>query len=370
MENYTRQSIYKDDAEERENWPYQILIVDDDPSHRFLEREILAEPEGCYQVTEAENGAQARKLMSSREFDAILLDKNLPDADGNQLCEYVRNDLHNDLVPLIMVTGSNTTEDLTAGLNAGANDFVTKPFNPIELVSRIRSAVSHKRATDELDSAESLLFALARMVEAKDGTTGDHCTRLSFISVAFGQRLGLAKRELNALYRGGVLHDIGKLGIPDSVLLKNGPLTDDEWKVMRQHTVIGARLCSGLRSMRETVPIIRFHHERWDGSGYPDGLAGDNIPLLARIFQIVDIYDALANERPYKKALAQDEIIRILEDEIEKGWRDPELAYEFIKMINDNPEQLLLPKDLVKDSAELLVEDMMAIGLFGQVATK
>jgi len=368
MEKSAKQGIYDDDPGERDNWPYKILIVDDNPSHRFLEREILAEPEGCYEVTEAENGSQARELMSSHEYDAILLDKNLPDTDGNALCEFVRNELHNDLVPVIMVTGSNTTEDLTAGLNAGANDFVTKPFNPIELVSRIRSAVSHKRATDELDSAESLLFALARMVEAKDGTTGDHCTRLSSISVAFGQRLGLSKRELSALYRGGVLHDIGKLGIPDSVLLKNGPLTDDEWKLMRQHTVIGARLCSGLRSMRETVPIIRYHHERWDGSGYPDSLAGENIPLLARIFQIVDIYDALANERPYKKALARDEIIRILEGETAKGWRDPELAYEFMKMMHDEPEKLSLPKDLVKDNAERLIDDMMAIGLFGRLA--
>jgi putative two-component system response regulator len=370
MDNCVRQGFYQVEPGDEENWPYKILIVDDNPSHRFLEREILAEPEGCYEVMEAENGGEARQLMSSQEFDAILLDKNLPDADGNQLCEFVRNDLRNHLVPLIMVTGSNTTEDLTAGLNSGANDFVTKPFNPIELVSRIRSAVTHKRVTDELDSAESLLFALARMVEAKDGTTGDHCTRLSFISVSFGQRLGLGKRELNALYRGGVLHDIGKLGIPDEVLLKNGPLTDDEWKLMRQHTVIGARLCSGLRSMRETVPIIRYHHERWDGSGYPDGLSGDSIPLLARIFQIVDIYDALANERPYKKALAQDEIIRILEEETAKGWRDPELVREFIYMMKDSPEYLSLPKDLVKDNAELLVEDMMSIGLFGQNAFK
>lgn len=356
---------YRNTSDDRENWPYKILIVEDDPSHRFLEKEILSEPEGCFEVIEAENGRQAKTLLSSQEFDAILLDKNLPDSDGIELCQYIRNDLHNELVPLIMVTGSNTTQDLASGLNSGANDFVTKPFNPIELVSRIRSAVSRKRSTDDLDNAESVLYALARMVEAKDGTTGDHCTRLSYMSVAFGQRLGLSRRELNALYRGGVLHDIGKLGIPDRILLKNGSLDEDEWKLMRQHTVIGARLCAGLRSMRETVPIILYHHERWDGSGYPEGLSGDSIPMLARVFQIVDIYDALANERPYKKALARDEIIQILEAETAKGWRDPDLITEFMKMLQESPERLSVPKDLARDHAELLVDDMKATGLFG-----
>ena len=283
---------------------YRVLIVDDEESHRKLEKAILKMPE--FEVTEAQNGNEALSFIRKQEFDAILLDKRMPGINGDDVCHRIRHDFDMPLLPVIMVTGTTANEELEKSLLEGANDFIRKPYAPMELVARVRSAANHKRITDQLDSMESILFALARMVEAKDKNTGDHCSRLEHMAAVFGKELGLSSQELLALRRGGVLHDIGKLGIPDNILLKKGPLTDEEWQIMRQHAAIGSRLCSGLKSMKLTVPIIRHHHERWDGGGYPDGLKGEDIPFLARVFQVIDIYDALASVRPYKKARSED----------------------------------------------------------------
>lgn len=325
------------------SYPYRILIVDDDSVHRALEQEILQPPK--YAVTEAASGAEALQLLGAQSFDAVLLDKRMPGMDGNEVCNRIRSELKLELLPVIMVTGTGGCDELACSLNARASDFIGKPYSPKELIARLDCAINRKRLTDQLDSAESMLFSLARMVEAKDQNTGDHCSRLAHISVVLGQALGLEAEYLTALRRGGILHDIGKLGIPDSILLKPGKLTEEEWLVMRRHTEIGARMVEDLKSMRLTVPIIRHHHERWDGTGYPDGLAGKNIPLLARIFQIADIYDALINERPYKPALSREQVILILEEEAAKGWRDPELTAVFVDILRRRPQDLELRSD-------------------------
>ena len=321
--------------------PYQVLIVDDDPVHRGLEREILHSPK--YAVSEASSGQQALAMLRTRSFDVVLLDKCMPGMDGDEVCRRIRGELGLELLPILMVTGNGDIDDLTLSLSAGARDFIRKPYHPGELLARLDAAVGHKRLTDQFDSAESMLFALARMVEAKDGNTGDHCSRLSHSGVVLGKALGLGADELMALRRGGVLHDIGKLGIPDSILLKPGQLNDEEWVIMRQHVDIGARLVAGLRSMRLTVPIIRHHHEKWDGSGYPDGLRGEAIPLLARVFQMVDIYDALAHARPYKRAMERQQVIEILESEAARGWRDPALTALFLDIVKTRPQDLDIP---------------------------
>lgn len=345
-----------------DTYPYRVLIVDDEALHRALEKEILDSPK--YAVVEAASGGEALEILRRQPFDVVLMDKRMPGIDGDETTRRIRADLNDAMLPVIMVTGSTSTADLEASLHAGASDFVRKPYNPIELVARVDAAAARKRLTDQLDSAESVLFALARMVEAKDGTTGDHCTRLSHNSVVFGEALGLSTEELEALRRGGVLHDIGKLGIPDSILLKPAALTEQEWQIMRQHTTIGARLVDGLKSMRLTAPIVHFHHERWDGSGYPIGLRGEEIPLLARVFQIVDIHDALAHRRPYKKALEQDEIIYILRQEVDKGWRQPELVQAFIQLLRNRGEELLLWKES-DDLGRKLYSDIEKAGCWG-----
>lgn len=342
--------------------PYRILVVDDDAVQRQLERDILESSDIACEVEEARNGGEALERLRAMPFDAVLLDKRMPAMDGDEVCRRVRQDPRLSLLPLIMVTGTNSQEDLAISLQAGATDFISKPYTPLELISRIRAAVRTKRLTDQLDSAESLLFTLARMVEAKDKTTGDHCSRLSHMTVVFGSALGLGPQQLGALRRGGVLHDIGKLGIPDSILLKPGALTDDEWVIMRQHTHIGAHLCESLTTMREVVPIICYHHERWDGSGYPEGLSGEAIPLLARVFQIVDIYDALVSARPYKRALTRQEIVDIMREETARGWRDPALMEVFIAIVEQRPDDLHLPEQRPPTADELAFDAIMATG--------
>jgi len=320
----------------------RVLIVDDDFSNRELVKAML--PPDRFATDEVVCGEDAITMVSSNSYDVVLLDKVLPGIGGDDVCRHIREKLGNHLLPLIVVTGSGGNEELKRSFSAGANDYITKPFNRHELVSRVDAAASRKRLTDQLDSAESMLFALARMVEAKDQCTGDHCSHLSHISTTLGKELGLPASDIKALDQGGVLHDIGKLGIPDSILLKNTSLDDAEWKLMQNHPLIGAELCRGLKSVQGAIPIIKFHHEKWDGTGYPFGIGGTEIPLIVRIFQIADIYDALANERPYKKAMSTGEIIGVFQQEISNGWRDPELGNYFLEILRKRPEILANPE--------------------------
>lgn len=336
--------------------PINVLVVDDDPLHLRLAEKILSGDR--FSVSTVPGGKEALDLLHYRNMDVLVLDKCMPDVDGIEVCRQIREDPDLSFLQIVMVTASSGPGELSRSLEAGANDFIRKPYMKEELRARVTAAGNHKRMTDQLDSAESMLFALARMVEAKDNHTGDHCARLSHIAVAFGRELGLEEGALLALYRGGVLHDLGKLGIPDSILLKKGELSSDEWEVMREHTTIGVRLCSGLKSMSSTLPIIQYHHERWDGSGYPEGLKGKEIPLLARIFQIVDIYDALSSERSYKSALSREKVIRIMGDEANKGWLDPELVDKFLDLVRNRPETLEVPA---------MVEEQLGGNIFDEV---
>lgn len=342
--------------------PYNVLIVDDDLVHRNLQKEILDDEK--YRVVEAENGEVALEKISQQSFDIVLLDKRMPGMNGDEVCYRIRNHLEELLLPIVMVTGDNSADDLAKSMKIGATDFIKKPYNPSELLSRVDAAIQRKRLTDQLDNSETLLFALARMVEAKDSHTGDHCSRLAYSSGVFARKLGLDEVDITALRRGAILHDIGKLGIPDKVLLKEGKLNKDEFELIKNHSVIGAQLCSGLKSMQPTLPIIRHHHERWNGSGYPDGLKGEDIPYLARVFQILDVYDALSSERPYKKAFTAEQVIDIFETEAENGWYDPELIAVFMEILRTQPEDLILPEEFIHDAGEQVFKDISSTGVF------
>ncbi len=315
----------------------RILVVDDDPGQLELQEEILKDIPDCTILT-AQSGAEALSLIKQYTLDLLLLDKCLPDIDGDEICRVVRQEYGNHLLPIIMVTGMGDSENLRNSLALGANDFVKKPFNAVELLSRAKAALEKKQLVDLLDNAESVLFALAKMVEARDPTTGEHCNRLVKTSLLLGEVVGLEPDELIALQKGAVLHDIGKVGIPDTVLLKPGPLNQREWRIMRRHVEIGSDLCIQLNSIRDAVPLIRHHHERWDGSGYPDGLQGEAIPRVARVFQYADIYDALRYERIYRSSLSVQQIIEIFRQELKKGWRDPVIGKLFLDMLLNDAE--------------------------------
>jgi putative two-component system response regulator len=309
----------------------KVLVVDDHPSSRMTAVALLS-VEG-YEVLEAESGILALETVLDINPDLILLDVMMPGMDGYEVCRRLKQDEQTRLIPVVFVTALNDRRARLRGIEAGGDDFLSKPFDQLELSARVKSLIRQKRLNEDLDHAGQVLFSIARTIERRDPNTGDHCERLVTFGKAFGEFLTLPRNEIRDLMWGGYLHDIGKVGIPDDVLLKTDKLTTDEWAIMRQHVLIGEQICQPLRTMRGVVPIIRHHHERWDGSGYPDGLVGDEIPYLAQIFQMIDIYDALTSERPYKVAFSQEESLSIMRQETEKGWRNPDLMNLFSKFI-------------------------------------
>lgn len=309
----------------------KILVVDDHPSSRMTAVALLS-VEG-YDVLEAENGQAALDCVGDADPDLILLDVMMPGMDGYEVCRRLKQDEHTRLTPIVFVTALNDRRARLRGIEAGGDDFLSKPFDQLELSARVRSLIRQKRLNEDLDHAGKVLFSIARTIESRDPNTGDHCERLVVLGKAFGEYMRLSRIEVRDLMWGGYLHDIGKVGIPDTVLLKMGKLTPEEWKVMRQHVLIGEQICQPLRTMQGVIPIIRHHHEKWDGTGYPDGLSESRIPTLAQIFQMIDIYDALTHERPYKRAFTPEESLDIMFQETEKGWRNPDLMRVFAEFI-------------------------------------
>jgi putative two-component system response regulator len=308
-----------------------ILVADDNWSNLDLRSEIL-QGQG-YRVLCAVDGDQALKALHSEEIDLALLDVMMPGHTGFEVCRAIKSKPETRLIPVVLVTGLRNTSDRVQGIESGADDFLNKPVKKEELLARVRSLLRMKHFTDELESAETVLFSLALSIEAKDPSTEGHCDRLSKCSAALGERLGLPEELRVALRRAGVVHDVGKVAVPEHILLKPGPLDPDEWKVMKQHPVIGERICAPLKSFRHVLPIIRHHHEKLDGSGYPDGLKGEEIPLTARILQTVDIYDALATTRPYRKAMSPKEAFAMIQEEVKRGWWDAALVEELEGLI-------------------------------------
>src|SRR6202171_4479314 len=309
-----------------------ILVADDNEANRELLFALLS-AEG-YWVVCAADGQQALKQVDRDSIDLALLDVVMPHRTGFEVCQAMKSNPETRLIPVVLLTSLNSDHDRIHGIMCGADDFLCKPVNKHELLARVHSLLRLKRFTDELDNAETVLFSLALSIEAKDPYTEGHCDRLSRYSVALGEKLGLPQDLRVALRRGGLVHDIGKLSVPEHILLKPGPLTPEERKIMERHTVIGEEICAPLRSFRHVLPIIRHHHEKQDGSGYPDGLKGAQVPLTARILQITDIYDALTTDRPYRKALPLEKAFAIMREEVKRGWWDGSILNEFEPVVH------------------------------------
>ena len=305
-------------------------MVDDVAANVELLKTLLAR-EG-YSVVTASDGEEALEMVASEHPDLVLMDVLMPKLSGYDVCEQIKQNPATRLTPVVLITALHERERKIEGINAGADDFLTKPVDPHELKARARSLVRLKRYTDDLDSAESVIMSLALVIEARDAYTDGHCQRLAAYATALGHALDLSEEEIAALYRGGYLHDVGKVGIPDELLLKAGRLSDSEYRRIQEHPVIGDRLCGELRSLRQVRPIVRHHHERLDGSGYPDGLRGDAIPLLAQIMGIVDVYDAITTTRPYKAAATPERAFAELITEVTRGWWRKDLVDAFIAL--------------------------------------
>ena len=316
--------------------PQTVLIVDDDELVRsFLARLLVAHG---YEVNFASDGATALTLAQSSLPDVVLLDLHMPEPDGFEVCRRLKLGATTRLIPVIIVSGLDAREERIKGLGAGADDFLTKPVDTAELLARVRSAARAKRYTDDLDSVALILMTLSTMIEVRDGYGEGHCYRMANYATGMGKGLGLSHADVQTLYRGAFLHDIGMLAIPEPVLSRNGPLNEHEYDLVKSHTVVGDRLCGTLRSLQSVRPIVRHHHERLDGSGYPDGLVGDKIPLLAQIVGIVDVFEAVTTERPYQKPKSIDEGMAVLRSHVERGWRQRQLVNAFEELVRRTPD--------------------------------
>jgi putative two-component system response regulator len=309
----------------------RVLVVDDNPMNVELAAATL-EPQG-YAVERATNGEEALRKLEEGSFDVVLLDVMMPGMSGYEVCERLKKDERTRFLPVVMVTALDKREDKLRGIAAGADDFLNKPFDRAELLMRVKSCIRAKRLTDELETADSILVALSNAIDAKDAYTEGHAERVAHYSVEIGKQLGFPPERLRRLRLGGLLHDVGKIGVAESILNKPGPLTPEEFAIMRKHPEIGEKICAPLKSLKDILPMIRGHHERPNGKGYPDGLAGDEIPLEARIVCLADVYDALATTRSYKKAFPRERCIEMLREDAAKGLFDPQVVDAFISYL-------------------------------------
>jgi putative two-component system response regulator len=341
------------EAEENPAFPPSVLIVDSEQINRRLLRAIFKTT--SYRLLESSKASDAIALLQSEKIDLVILDLILPDMSGPELCRWIKANRPTQLIPVLMITSVQGIENEIVGISSGADEFLIKPLHPTVVRTRVRAMLRNKALIDSLEEAETILFALAQAIEQRDHSTSEHCQRLAVASVLLGEALGLPNADLTALYRGGYLHDIGKICIPDAILFKQGSLTEEEWDVMRSHPARGEAICRPMKSLWPVLPIIRSHHERWDGTGYPDGLAGENIPLLARILQVADIYDALTARRPYKPALTPEAAFKVMEEEVQRGWRDPELVSLLASIIQTQPSADLTSLEASLENLNLVV---------------
>jgi putative two-component system response regulator len=302
-----------------------VLVVGADSS-KSVDLETILTGQG-YDVVSARSGEAALTLCPKLRPDLVLLSDTLPDINGLEVCRQLKADPRNVLTPVVLLTSPGNNLPKSNAQEAGADDFWGHTPTPWEAINRVQSLLQLKTYIDE--QAQSVIFSLAQTVEARDPFEGGHCSRVSNNAVRFGKSLGLGQDDLDALKIGGLVHDIGKIGIPESILSKPGPLNAEETRVIEQHTILGEQICAPLKSLRHVLPLIRSHHERMDGSGYPDGLKGNQIPLTVRILQLVDICDALTSDRAYRKIMSLPSALVVLYEEAERGWLDEDLVAQF-----------------------------------------
>jgi putative two-component system response regulator len=304
----------------RQNRQATVLIVDDEPDIREALGQVM-QGEG-YTVLRAGDGLEALETVAAHEVDLVLLDLQMPRMNGEETCRRLKSDPRTRLIPVVMHTGVSELDARLRAHEHNADDYLLKGSSIVELKARVRSLLRLKRYTDDLESAAAVLSTVARIVERRDHYVREHCKEVSEICTKLGQQLGLDADTLARLQLGATFHDIGKIVIGDAILQKQGPLDDAERGVMMTHAAIGSDLVEPMRSLSDVAPLIRHHHEKLDGTGYPDGLKEAQISLEVRVLTVADIFQALVSDRPYKKAFPADQAISILRAEVAKGWWD------------------------------------------------
>jgi putative two-component system response regulator len=309
----------------------RVLIVDDLAENLEVFSDILGS-EG-YSISTARDGREAVEKALADPPDLVIMDVSMPRMSGIEACRVLKLDERTRLVPIVLVTALVAREDRIAGIAAGCEDFLNKPVDFEELKARTRSLLQKKALYDELEKAENVLVSLAIALEAKDLYTREHSIRVARYAEELGGAVGLSREERRNLRRAGLLHDIGKIGIPGDYLRKRGPLAPEEYAEVKRHPVIGFEICRPLRTMSPLVHLIRGHHERLDGRGYPDGLAGDQIPLPLRCLSTSDVYDALTSDRAYREAMTHEEALAVMRREASVGMWDVRIIDAFAEML-------------------------------------
>ncbi len=313
-----------------------VLIVDDDEHIRSLIVRLLR-PMG-HLLEEAASAEEAHEKLQASPPDLVLLDMQLPGRSGHELLAEIRADPRTRLIPVVMITGAATQERKLKAIEAGVTDFIAKPFSAEELAARVRALLELKFVTDALEDAEQVIVLLARTIDARDRYTYGHSARVSLYAGLLGERIGLAGRALATVRRGGLFHDFGKIAVRDAVLLKPAKLTTEEYAEIKRHPTEGRHLLRNMKTLLHAMPVVYHHHERMDGSGYPDGLSGEAIPITARVTTIGDVFDALTTARVYRGALSREEALGIMAEEVRKGWWDGRLLEEFHGVLSSLPE--------------------------------
>jgi putative two-component system response regulator len=311
-----------------------VLVVDDVETNLEL-MEAVFQREG-YTVLMALGADHALEICSTRAVDIAILDVMMPGINGFELCKKLKSQTTKYFFPVILLTALNDRKSKITGLECGADDFISKPFDVLELLTKVRSLLKLKELHEELDHSENIIFSLVVAMEATDYYTKGHSTRVGALAKEFGEFLGFPEKEQEILKKAGILHDIGKIGFSEKILKKPAGLTDEEKTIIKKHPLIGESICRPLLSMKSVLPGIRSHHERWDGAGYPDALSGDGIPLIARILGILDSYDAMISIRPYRNKRTTEHVLSIMEKEQYSGQWDPELTGLFLQMSSSN----------------------------------
>ncbi|MDO8461881.1 MAG: response regulator, partial [Deltaproteobacteria bacterium] len=311
----------------------RVLIVDDNPANVEL---LKMQLKGLnYDLESAYDGIEGLEKVKNWSPDLILLDLMMPRMSGYEVCKTLKQDKNTRFIPIIIITALRELNDKLKAIEIGADDFLIKPYNKLELTTRIKSLLHMKELYDDLDSSENILFSLARALEAKDLYTRGHSERVALYALKMAKAVSLSERDQEFIRKGALLHDIGKIGIKEDILHKPGTLTAEERLHIQSHPQRGYDICKGLKSLQPSLAVIHCHHERFDGAGYPEKKKGEEIPLSGRIGAVVDSFDAMTTDRPYRKGMKFDEAIKILEKERNSGQWDPQLLDIFVKLIRN-----------------------------------
>ena len=313
-----------------ETAPNVIVADDNETTGQMIVRALVSDGSAVTRVTTTDEALEA---VYRQRPDLVLLASTVAGRSGFDVCKRLKADPATRLIPILILAGADVRGARNRAFRAGADACMSKPLDVPQLRMRVSSLLQFKQLTNALDSAQAVMLSLAMAIESRDPFTEGHCQRVSRYAVALAQALRLDQQQIETVHRGGFLHDIGKLSIPDATLVRNGPLNGSEWAIVEQHPVVGEQICRELRSLHEVCPIVRSHHERLDGSGYPDGLTGEDIPVTAQVVSIADAYDSLTTDRPYRSAIAFDVAIGILRREATRGWRRADLVEAFAQLM-------------------------------------